>query len=136
MSELKKIFKTIERGLGNKVQGAGIDITDLFDANVLNKQAGDSASIGAGFDVTQEKFKPIANLAVKKGPVEGAISAMSKDDIAAGLLYNTEDKSGALSFQASKSPEGNNFLLRGTKRFKTGGLLKQGKPKIALRGWK
>ena len=61
---------------------------------------------------------------------------MSKDDIAAGLLYNTEDNSGTLSFQASKSPEGKNFLLTGTKRFKTGGLLKQGKPKIALRGWK
>lgn len=136
MSELKNIFKTIERGLPNKKKGVGVDITDLFDADILNPKVGDSASIGAGFDVAQKKFQPIANLAVKKGPVEGAISAMSKDDIAAGLLYNTEDNSGTLSFQASKSPEGKNFLLTGTKRFKTGGLLKQGKPKIALRGWK
>ena len=39
MSELKKIFKTIEAGLPNKARGMGVDVTDLVDSNLLNKLA-------------------------------------------------------------------------------------------------
>jgi len=137
MSELKNIFKTIERGLPNKTRGVGVDVTDLVDPSLLNKLAGDELSVGIGADTLTEKLKPIANVAVKKGQIQGALSAASKDDFGAGFALNTDDNSGSASFSFSKTPEaGKSFMLRGTKRFKTGGLLKQGKPKIALRGWK
>jgi len=137
MSELKNILKTIERGLPNKTRGIGVDITDLIDSDLLNKLAGDELAVGVGVDTSAEKLKPIANVAVKKGPLQGAISAAAKDDFGAGLLYNTDNNLRSASFNFSKTPEtGKNFMLRATQRFKRGGLLKQGKPKLALRGWK
>jgi hypothetical protein len=137
MSEFKKIFKTIEAGLPNKTRIMGVDITNLVDPNLLNKLAGDELSVGLGTDATADKLKPIANLAVKKGPVQGAITGAAKDDFGAGLGYLFDDNSGSASLSFSKTPQGgSSMMLRGTKSFKKGGLLKQGKPKLALRGWK
>ena len=137
MSELKNIFKTIERGLPNKTRGIGVDITDLIDSNLLNKLAGDELTVGLGADASAEKLKPLANIAFKKGQIQGGIGGASKDDLGAGILYNTDNNLGSASFNFSKTPEaGKNFMIRATQRFKRGGLLKQGKPKLALRGWK
>ena len=137
MSELKKIFKTIEAGLPNKARGMGVDVTDLVDSNLLNKLAGDELTVGFGADSSTEKLKPLANIAFKKGQLQGGIGGAAKDDFGAGLLYNTDNNSGSASFNFSKTPEaGKNFMFRATQRFKHGGLLKQGKPKIAFKGWK
>jgi hypothetical protein len=128
MSELKKIFKTIEAGLPNKARGMGVDVTDLV---------GDELTVGFGADSSTEKLKPLANIAFKKGQLQGGIGGAAKDDFGAGILYNTDNNSGSASFNFSKTPEaGKNFMFRATQRFKHGGLLKQGKPKIAFKGWK
>ncbi|GDX54611.1 hypothetical protein LBMAG28_10850 [Methylophilaceae bacterium] len=137
MSELKNIFKTIERGLPNKTRGIGLDVTDLVDSTLLNKMAGDELTVGLGADSSTEKLKPLANIAFKKGQIQGGVGGAAKDDFGAGILYNTDNNSGSASFNFSKTPEaGKNFMFRATQRFKHGGLLKQGKPKIAFKGWK
>jgi hypothetical protein len=130
MSELKKIYKTIERGLPNKSQGIGADVTDLVDPIFLNKMAGDELTVGFGADATTEKLKPLANVAFKKGQIQGVIGGAAKDDFGAGLLYNTKDTSGSASFNFSKTPQGGSSLMfRGTQRFKNGGSVEIGKGK-------
>jgi len=127
MSELKKIFKTIEAGLPKK--GIGVDVTDLVDSRLLNKLAGDELSIGVASD-SLEKLKPLANLSFKKGQIQGGIGGAGKDDFGAGILYNTEDTLGSASLNFSKTPQGGSSLMfKGTKRFKQGGAVQIGKGK-------
>ncbi len=137
MSELKKIFKTIDACLPNKAKGIWVDVNDLVDSNLLKRLARDELTVGFGADSSTEKLKPLANIAFKKGQVQGSIGGADKDDFGAGILYNTDNNSGSASFNFSKTPEaGKNFMFRATQKFKRGGLLKQGKPKIAFKGWK
>jgi len=117
----------ISRGLGNKIVGTGIDVTDLVGKDLLDKSKGDYATIGAGADV--EKQKPVIGATVKKGQVEAGIGGSSSTDLGLGAQYTSEDKSTTAGVGVSKNPQGKEIRFGITKRFKSGGSVEVGKGK-------
>jgi len=136
MSELKKIIKTISEGLPSTKSGVGMDINEIIGSEFFNKEKGDYANISAVFDTSKEKVRPEAVLAGQKDNVSAFLSGSGKDNISAGLGYTTKDALTSFGIGASKSERGSNIGFGVQSKFKKGGLLKQGKPKIALKGWK
>jgi len=117
----------ISRILGDKIVGTGIDVTDLVGKDLLDRSKGEYASIGAGADV--EKQKPVIGATVKKGQTEYGIAGSSSTDLGLGAQYTSEDKSTTAGFNVSKNPQGKEFRLGITKRFKSGGAVEVGKGK-------
>ena len=121
------VLKKIDRALGNKVVGSGIDITDLVGPDLLNKSKGEYANIGAGLDI--EKQKPVIGATVKKGQTEYGIAGSSSTDLGLGAQYTSEDKSTTAGVGVSKNPQGKEIRFGITKRFKSGGSVEIGKGK-------
>jgi len=136
MSELRKIIKTISEGLPSKKSGIGIDFDEIIGSELFNKEKGDYANISAVFDTSKEKIKPEAIISGQKDNINAFLSSSGKDNISTGLGYTTKDALTSFGIGASKSDRGSNIGFGIHSKFKKGGLLKQGKPKIALKGWK
>lgn len=117
----------ISRILGDKIVGTGIDVTDLVGKDLLDRSKGEYASIGAGADV--EKQKPVIGATVKKGQTEYGIAGSSSTDLGLGAQYTSEDKSTTAGIGVSKNPQGKEFRIGITKRFKSGGSVEIGKGK-------
>jgi len=128
-----KSIKRAAKQLSNMSPGVGLDITDIAG---LDRNKKESASIGAKLDFREDQVKPALNLSVKKDNVEGAISGTGKNDFGFGGRYLSDDKLTELGIGYSNTDQGKEAKLTVKKSFSTGGLLKQGKPKLALRGWK
>ena len=120
-------IKKIDRALGNKVVGSGIDLTNLVDKDLLDKSKGEYASISAGVDI--EKQKPVIGATVKKGQTEYGIAGSSSTDLGLGAQYTSEDKSTTAGIGVSKNPQGKEIRFGITKRFKSGGSVEVGKGK-------
>ena len=123
MGTLDKVIK----GLGNKVVGSGVDVTDLVGKDLLDTSKGEYATVGAGVDV--EKQKPVIGATVKKGQTEYGIAGSSSTDLGLGARYTSEDNLTSAEFAASKSPQGKEFMFKYTKNFKSGGEVEVGKGK-------
>ena len=121
------VLNKIDKVLGNKIVGTGIDVTDLVGKDLLDRSKGDYATIGAGADV--EKQKPIIGATVKKGQVEAGIGVSSSTDLGLGAQYTSEDKSTTAGVGVSKNPQGKEIRFGITKRFKSGGSVEVGKGK-------
>ena len=121
------VLKKIDRALGNRVVGSGIDITDLVGSDLLDKSKGEYANIGAGLDI--EKQKPVIGASVKKGQTEYGIAGSSSTDLGLGAQYTSEDKSTTAGIGVSKNPQGKEIRFGITKRFKSGGEVEVGKGK-------
>lgn len=121
------ILKKIDRALGNKVVGSGIDITDLVGPDLLDKSKGEYANIGGGLDI--EKQKPVIGASVKKGQTEYGVAGSSSTDLGLGAQYTSEDKSTTAGVGVSKNPQGKEIRFGITKRFKSGGAVEVGKGK-------
>jgi hypothetical protein len=121
------VLKKIDRALGNKVVGSGIDITDLVGPDLLNKSKGEYANIGAGLDI--EKQKPVIGASVKKGQTEYGVAGSSSTDLGLGARYTSEDESTTAGIGVSKNPQGKEIRFGITKRFKSGGSVEVGKGK-------
>jgi hypothetical protein len=121
------ILNKIDKALGNKIVGTGIDVTDLVGKDLLDRSKGDYATIGAGADV--EKQKPVIGATVKKGQVEAGIGVSSSTDLGLGAQYTSKDESTTAGFNVSKNPQGKEFRFGITKRFKSGGSVEVGKGK-------
>jgi hypothetical protein len=131
MASLNNILKLIEGA--QKVSSLGIDVTDAISSDILDPAKGDSAIIGAGIT---DKSKPVISAAVKKGPVDAQIVGSSLKDIGAAVQHTSEDALTSYGAGFYKGPNDSYYAKLGiNKRFKKGGII-QGKPKIALRGWK
>jgi len=128
-----KSIKRAAKQISNMSPGVGLDITDLAG---LDRNKKESASIGAKLNFTEDQVKPVLNLSVKKDNIQGAISGTGKDDYGLGTRYLSDDKLTELGFDYSNTDQGKQAKFTLKKSFSTGGLLKQGKPKLALRGWK
>ena len=128
-----KSIKRAAKQISNMSPGVGLDITDLAG---LDRDKKESASIGAKLNFTEDQVKPNFNLSVKKDNIQGAISGTGKDDYGFGGRYLSDDKLTELGFDYSNTDQGKQAKLTVKKSFSTGGLLKQGKPKLAQRGWK
>ena len=128
-----KSIKRAAEQLSNMSPGVGLDITDLAG---LDRNKKESASIGAKLEFREDQLKPALNLSVKKDNVEGAISGTGKNDFGLGTRYLSDDKLTELGIGYSNTDQGKQAKLTVKKSFSTGGLLKQGKPKLAQRGWK
>jgi hypothetical protein len=120
-------IKKIDRALGNKVVGSGVDLTNLVDKDLLDKSKGEYASISAGVDI--EKQKPVIGATVKKGQTEYGIAGSSSTDLGLGAQYTSEDKSTTAGIGVSKNPQGKEIRFGITKRFKSGGSVEVGKGK-------
>jgi len=120
-------IKKIDRALGNKVVGSGVDLTNLVDKDLLDKSKGEYASISAGVDI--EKQKPVIGATVKKGQTEYGIAGSSSTDLGLGAQYTSEDKSTTAGVGVSKNPQGKEIRFGITKRFKSGGSVEVGKGK-------
>lgn len=123
MSTIKKI----DRALGNKVVGSGVDLTNLVDKDLLDKSKGEYASISAGVDI--EKQKPVIGATVKKGQTEYGIAGSSSTDLGLGAQYTSEDTSTTAGVNVSKDERGKNILFKFSKNFKSGGSVEVGKGK-------
>jgi hypothetical protein len=121
------VLKKIDRVLGNKVVGSGIDVTDLVGSDLLDKSKGEYANIGAGLDI--EKQKPVIGASVKKGQTEYGVAGSSSTDLGLGAQYTSEDKSTTAGIGVSKNPQGKEIRFGITKRFKSGGEVEVGKGK-------
>ena len=121
------VLKKIDRALGNRVVGSGIDITDLVGPDLLNKSKGEYANIGAGLDI--EKQKPVIGASVKKGQTEYGVAGSSSTDLGLGARYTSEDESTTAGIGVSKNPQGKEISFGITKRFKSGGEVEVGKGK-------
>jgi hypothetical protein len=121
------VLKKIDRALGNKVVGSGIDITDLVGPDLLNKSKGEYANIGAGLDI--EKQKPVIGASIKKGQTEYGVAGSSSTDLGLGARYTSEDESTTAGIGVSKNPQGKEIRFGITKRFKSGGAVEVGKGK-------
>ena len=128
-----KSIKRAAEQLSNMSPGVGLDITDLAG---LDRNKKESASIGAKLNFTEDQVKPVLNLSAKKDNIEAAISGTGKDDYGLGTRYLSDDKLTEVGIGYSNTDQGKEAKLTVKKSFSTGGLLKQGKPKLALRGWK
>jgi hypothetical protein len=120
-------IKKIERVLGSKNSGFGIDVTDLISKDLLDKSKGDYANVGAG--INTETKKPIIGAAVKKGQVEAGIGASSSTDLGLGARYTSKDELSSASINAFKSPQEKGVMFNITKKFKSGGAVEVGKGK-------
>ena len=123
MSALDKIIK----GLGNKIVGTGVDVTDLVGSDLLDSSKGEYATVGAGVDI--EKQKPVIGATVKKGQTEYGIAGSSSTDLGLGAQYTSKDESTTAGFGVSKNPQGKEIRFGITKRFKSGGEVEVGKGK-------
>lgn len=123
MGALDKIIK----GLGNKIVGTGVDVTDLVGSDLLDSSKGEYATVGAGVDI--EKQKPVIGATVKKGQTEYGIAGSRSTDLGLGARYTSEDESTIAGFGVSKNPQGKEFKFNITKRFKSGGEVEVGKGK-------
>jgi hypothetical protein len=121
------VLKKIDRALGNRVVGSGIDVTDLVGSDLLDKSKGEYANIGAGLDI--EKQKPVIGASVKKGQTEYGVAGSSSTDLGLGAQYTSEDKSTIAGIGVSKNPQGKEIRFGITKRFKSGGEVEVGKGK-------
>ncbi len=121
------VLKKIDRALGNRVVGSGIDITDLVGPDLLNKSKGEYANIGAGLDI--EKQKPVIGASIKKGQTEYGVAGSSSTDLGLGARYTSEDESTTAGIGVSKNPQGKEIRFGITKRFKSGGAVEVGKGK-------
>jgi hypothetical protein len=128
-----KSIKRAGKQISNMAPFVGLDITDLAG---LDRDKKESASIGTKLNFTEDQIKPVLNLSVKKDNVESAISGTGKDDYSLGGRYLSNDKLTEVGIGYSNTDQGKQAKLTVKKSFSTGGLLKQGKPKLALRGWK
>jgi len=128
-----KEIKRAQKQISSMTPGFGVDVTSLIG---LDSTKDESASIGAKLDTSRDNVKPLLNLSMRKGPVEAAISGTGKDDYGLGARYLSEDKLTEVGIGYSNTDQGKQTKLTVKKSFSTGGLLKQGKPKLALRGWK
>ena len=128
-----KSIKRAGKQLANTTPFVGLDITDLAG---FDRDKKESASIGTKLNFTEDQVKPVLNLSVKKDNVESAISGTGKDDYAFGGRYLSDDKLTELGIGYSNTDQNKQAKLTVKKSFSTGGLLKQGKPKLAQRGWK
>ena len=129
MSNLKKIFKTIEKGLPTEKTGVGIDIGPFIGPELLDKSKGDYANISAIFDSTSEKIKPIATISGRKDNVSAFLASSGKDDISGGLGYLTKDELTSFGIGASKSDKGSSVGARIESKFNKGGSVEIGKGK-------
>jgi hypothetical protein len=121
------VLKKIDRALGNRVVGSGIDITDLVGPDLLDKSKGEYANIGAGLDI--EKQKPVIGASIKKGQTEYGVAGTSSTDLGLGARYTSEDESTTAGIGVSKNPQGKEIRFGITKRFKSGGSVEVGKGK-------
>lgn len=121
------VLKKIDRALGNRVVGSGIDITDLVGPDLLDKSKGEYANIGAGLDI--EKQKPVIGASIKKGQTEYGVAGTSSTDLGLGARYTSEDESTTAGIGVSKNPQGKEIRFGITKRFKSGGAVEVGKGK-------
>lgn len=121
------VLKKIDRALGNRVVGSGIDITDLVGPDLLDKSKGEYANIGAGLDI--EKQKPVIGASIKKGQTEYGVAGSSSTDLGLGARYTSEDESTIAGIGVSKNPQGKEIRFGITKRFKSGGEVEVGKGK-------
>ena len=128
-----KSIKRAGKQISNMAPFVGLDITDLAG---LDRDKKESASIGTKLNFTEDQIKPVLNLSVKKDNVESAISGTGKDDYSLGGRYLSNDKLTEVGIGYSNTDQGKQAKLTVKKSFSTGGLLKQGKPKLAQRGWK
>jgi hypothetical protein len=128
-----KSIKRAGKQISNMAPFVGLDITDLAG---FDRDKKESASIGTKLNFTEDQIKPVLNLSVKKGNVESAISGTGKDDYSLGGRYLSNDKLTEVGIGYSNTDQGKQAKLTVKKSFSTGGLLKQGKPKLAQRGWK
>jgi hypothetical protein len=124
MSKVKKIFKTIEKGLPTTKSGIGMDIDELIGPKLLDKSKGDYANISAVIDTSKKKLKPEAVLAGRKDNIGAFLSSSGKDDISGGIDYLTEDKSTSFGLGASKSGKDKNITIGVNSRFEKGGMTK------------
>ena len=123
MGALDKIIK----GLGNKIVGTGVDVTDLVGSDLLDSSKGEYATVGAGVDI--EKQKPVIGATVKKGQTEYGIAGSSSTDLGLGAQYTSEDESTIGGFSGSNNQQGKEFEFNNTKRFKSGREVEVGKGK-------
>jgi len=123
MGALDKIIK----GLGNKIVGTGVDVTDLVGSDLLDSSKGEYATVGAGVDI--EKQKPVIGATVKKGQTEYGIAGSRSTDLGLGATYTSEDESTIAGIGVSKNPQGKEIRFGITKRFKSGGEVEVGKGK-------
>jgi len=128
-----KSIKRAGKQLANTAPFVGLDITDLAG---LDRDKKENASIGAKLNFTEDQVKPVLNLSAKKDNIEAAISGTGKDDYGLGTRYLSDDKLTEVGINYSQTDQGKQAKFTLKKSFSTGGLLKQGKPKLALRGWK
>lgn len=123
MGAVDKIIK----GLGNKIVGTGVDVTDLVGSDLLDSSKGEYANVGAGLDI--EKQKPVIGATVKKGQTEYGIAGSRSTDLGLGAQYTSKDESTTVGFGVSKNPQGKEIRFGITKRFKSGGEVEVGKGK-------
>jgi hypothetical protein len=129
MSDLKKIFKTIEKGLPTKKSGVGIDIDPLIGPEIFDKSKGDYANISAVFDSSMEKIKPEAVISGRKNNVIASLASSGKDDIRGGLGYLTKDELTSFGIGASKSGKNSSVGVGFETKFSKGGAVEIGKGK-------
>jgi len=127
--EIKRAMKQIS----NTAPFVGYNVSDLVG---LDQSKGESAALGAKLDLSKDSPKPAFTASMTKGPVEANISGTGKDNYGLGARYLSEDKLTEVGLGYSNTDQGKEAKLTVKKSFSTGGLLKQGKPKLALRGWK
>lgn len=129
MSELKNIFKTIEKGLPAKKSGYGIDIDQFVGPEIIDKSKGDYANISAIFDSSKKKFKPEATISGRKNNTSAFLASSGKDDISGGIGYLTKDELTSFGIGASKSDKDSSVGVRFETKFSKGGVVEIGKGK-------
>ena len=129
MSELKKIFKTIEKGLPAKKSGVGVDVDEVIGSEFFDKSKGDYANISAIFDSSETKVKPEVAVSGRKDNVGAYLSSSGKKDISGGLEYLTKDELTSFGIGASKSDKGSSVGARFETKFSKGGAVEIGKGK-------
>jgi hypothetical protein len=129
MSELKKIFKTIEKGLPVKKSGVGVDIDQVIGPELFDKSKGDYANISAIFDSSVSKIKPEAVISGRKDNVSAFLASSGKKDISGGLGYLTKDELTSFGIGASKSDKGSSVGVGFETKFSKGGSVELTKGK-------
>ena len=129
MSDLKKILKAYKKAIPSKKTSFGVDVTYLVGPEVLDPSKGDALNVGALLDASQEKIKPEAFLAGQKDNINAFLSSSGKDDVSAGIVYLTKDKSTSFGLGASKLGKDKNVMFGVNSRFTKGGSVEVGKGK-------